>query len=100
MPSQTIKNEITSDIEIVTIKITICKNNFVVGMYKSSNLSETNFTTSLETITSKLSNKCEKLILMEYFNITTGNPNLSHSLDTVKLSLLNTDPTFFRIQIF
>lgn len=68
-------------------------------MYKSSNLSETNFTTSLETITTKLSNKCEKLIHMEYFNMTMGNPNLSHSLDTVKLSLLNTDPTFFRIQI-
>lgn len=52
LPSQTIKNETPSDIEILTT-------------------GETDFTTSPETITSKLSKKYEKLIVMRDFTITT-----------------------------
>ena len=94
MPRQAIKIEIASEIEILTIETTICKNDFIVGIYKSSSLSETDFTTNLETVTSKLSNEYENLILMEYFNKTTRNPNLSQYLDTFTLTLLSTYPVF------
>ena len=54
LPSPTIKIENRSDIEILTIELTIRKNKILVaGIYKPSNL-ETDFTTSLETIRSKL----------------------------------------------
>ena len=54
LPSRTIKIENRSDIEILTIELTIRKNKILVaGIYKPSNL-ETDFTTSLETIRSKL----------------------------------------------
>ena len=60
------------------------------------NLTETNFTTNLETIISKLSNNYEKLILVGDFNMTTSNPILSQFLDTIALSPLNIDPTCFK----
>ena len=97
MPSRTIKIENFPDIEILTIEITISKNKILVaGIYKPPNLSETNFTTNLETVISKLSNKYKKLILMRYFNMTTSNPFLSQCLDTFALSPLNIDPTCFK----
>ena len=78
LPSRTMKIENPPDIEILTIDITIHKNKFLVaGIYKPPNLRETNFTTNLETILSKLSNKYEKIILMGDFNMTTSNPILS-----------------------
>ena len=97
LPSPTIKIENPSDIEILTIEIAIRKNKIlVVGIYKPPNLSETDFTTNLETIISKLSNSYEKLVLMRDFNMTTSSPNLSQFLDTFALSPLNTDPTCFK----
>ena len=70
LPSQTIKIANRSDIAILTIEKKIRKNNILVaGIYKSSNLIETDFTTKLETIISKLSNKYEKLNLMGDFNV-------------------------------
>ena len=51
LPSQTLKIENPSDIEILTVKITIRKNKILVaGIYKPPNLSETDFATNLETI--------------------------------------------------
>ena len=97
LPSRPIKIENPSDIEILTIEVTIRKNKILVaGIYKPPNLSETDFTTNLETIISKLSNSYEKLILMGDFNITTNNPILSQFLDTFALSPLNNDPTCFK----
>ena len=97
LPSRPIKIENPSDIEILTIEITIRKNKILVaGIYKPPNLSEADFTTSLETIISKLSNSYEKLILMGDFNMTTSNPILSQFLDTFALSPLNNDPTCFK----
>ena len=97
LPSRTIKIDNLSDIEILTIEITIRKSKILVaGIYKPPNLSETDFTTSLETIISKLSNSYEKLILMGDFNMTTSNPILSQFLDTFALSPLNIDPTCFK----
>ena len=55
LPSWTVKNENIPDIEILTIEITIHKNKILAAeIYNPSNLNETNFTTSLETIRSKL----------------------------------------------
>ena len=55
LPSRTIKIENPSDIGILTIKIRIHKNKtLVAGIYKPTNLSETDFITNLETIVSKL----------------------------------------------
>ena len=86
LPSQTITTENHSDIDILTIEIAICKNKILfVGIYKPTNLSETDFTTNLETIISKLSNKYESI-----------NPILSQFLDTIALSSLNIDPTYFK----
>ena len=86
MPSRPIKIENPSDIEILTIEITIRKNKILVaGIYKPPNLSETDFTSSLEAIISNLSNIYEKLILMGYFNVTTSNPVLSQFFDTCAL---------------
>ena len=86
-PRWTVKIEYPSDIEILTIEITISKIKILVaGIHKPSSLSETDFTTNLETITSELSNKYEKLILMGAFNITTSNTVLSQFLDTFALS--------------
>ena len=52
----------------MTIEITIRKiKTLVAGIYKPLNIGENNFIASLETITSKLSNKYEKLILMRDF---------------------------------
>ena len=65
-------------------------------MYKPPNLSETNFTTSLESNIGKLLNNNKKSVLMEDFNMTTGNPSLSQFVDSFALSPLNTDPTCFR----
>ena len=96
LPIRTIKIENPSGIEILTIEITICKNKILVaGVYKPPNLSETDFTTSIETIIGKLSNSYEKLILMGEFNMTTSNPILSQFLDTFALSSLNMDSTCF-----
>ena len=54
LPSRPIKIENPSDIEILTIEITIRKNKILVaGIYKPPNLSETDFTTNLGTIISK-----------------------------------------------
>ena len=78
LPSHTIKIENPSDIEILTIEITIRRNKILVAeIYKPPNLSETNFTANLETIISKLSNNYQKLILVGDFNMTTSNPILS-----------------------
>ena len=97
LPSGTIKVENPSDIAILTTKITIRKNKILAaGIYKPPNLSETNFTTNLETIISKLSNHYEKLIFMGDFNMTTSNPILSQFLDTFALSTLNINPTCFQ----
>ena len=71
LPSRTIKIENPSDI---------------AGIYKPSNVTETDFTTNRETIISKLSNSYEKLILMGDFNMTTSNPILSQFFDTLALS--------------
>ena len=80
--SHTIKIENPSDIEILTIEITIHKNKILVaGIYKPPYLSKTDFTTNLEIIISKLSNKYEKLIHMGDFNMTTSNPILNQFLD-------------------
>ena len=65
-------------------------------MYKPSNLSETKFTTSLESIISKLSNKYEKLILMRDFDMIVSCPILSQFLETFALSSLNIDPACFK----
>ena len=65
-------------------------------MYKPSNLSETKFTTSLESIISKLSNKYEKLILMGDFDMIVSCPILSQLLETFALSSLNIDPACFK----
>ena len=74
LPSRTIKIENLSQIEILIIEITIHKNKILVaGIYKPPNLSETDFTTSLETIINKLSNSYEKLILMGDFNMISVN---------------------------
>ena len=97
LPSRTIKVVNPSDIEILTIKITICKNKvFVTEIYKRPNLIETDFTTSLETIISKLSKRYEKLILMGDFNMTISNPVLSLFLDTFALPTLNIDTDLFQ----
>ena len=94
MPSRTIKIENPSEIDILTIKITIRNNKILVaGIYKPPNLSETAFTFNLETIIRKLLNKYEKLILMGDFNMATSNPILSLLLDTFALSPLNVAPT-------
>ena len=86
MPSRTIKIENPSDTEILTIEITIRKNKILVsGIYKPPNLSETDFTNSLEIMITKLSNSYEKLILMRDFNMTTSNPIRSQFLDTFAL---------------
>ena len=62
------------DIKIMTIEITIRKNKILVaGIYKPPNLTETDFTTTLETIIIKLSTKYENLILMGDFNLTMSN---------------------------
>ena len=46
LPSLTMKTENPSDIEILTVEITIRKNKILVaGIYKPSKLSETDFTT-------------------------------------------------------
>ena len=96
LPCRTIKIENPSGIEILTIETTIRKNKiFVAGVYKPPNLSETDFTTNLETIISKLSNNYEKSFLMRDFNMTTSNPILSQLLDTFALSPLNICPTCF-----
>ena len=96
LPSRTIKIENLSDIEILTIEITKHKNrNLVAGICKPPNVSETDFTSILETIVNKLSNKYEKLILMGDFNMTTSNPILSQFLDTLALLPLNISPTCF-----
>ena len=72
-----------ADIDILTIEMTIHKNKILfTWIYKLPNLSETDFTTSLETMISRLSNIYEKLILMRDFNMTTSNPILSQFLDT------------------
>ena len=56
-----IKIENPSGIEIRTIETTIRKNKILVaGIYKPPNLSETDFTTNLETIINKLPNSYEK----------------------------------------
>ena len=68
LPSRIMKIENPLDIEILNIEITIRKNNL---------LFETDFTTSLETIISKLSNSYEKINLMGDFNMTMSNPILS-----------------------
>ena len=65
-------------------------------MYKPSNLSETKFTTSLESIISKLSNKYEKLILMGDFDMIVSCPILSQFLEKFALSSLNIDPACFK----
>ena len=81
MPSWTIIIENSSDIEILTKQITICKNKILVaGIYKLLNLGKTDFTTSLETVLSKLWSGYGKLILMVDFNMTTSNPILSQRL--------------------
>ena len=81
----------------MTMEITIRKIiTLVAGIYKPLNISENNFTASLETITSKISNKYEKLILMRDFKITTSNQILWQFLDTFALSPLNFDPTYFK----
>ena len=96
LSSRTIKIENPSDIEILTIEITIRKNKILVTeLYNPPSLSGTDFTTNLETISSKLSNKYEKLIIIGDFNMTTSNPILSQFLDTFVLSPLNIDPTCF-----
>ena len=77
------KMENPGDIDILTIEMTIRENKILfTWIYKLPNLSETDFTTSLETIISRLSNIYEKLILMRDFNMTTSNPILSQFLDT------------------
>ena len=69
---------------------------FVAGICKPPNFSETDLTTNLGTIISKLSNKYEKLIFMGDFNTTTSNPIQSQFLDTFALLLLNIDATCFK----
>ena len=97
MPKWTIRIEKPSDTEILTIEITIHKNKiFAAELYKPSNLSETEFSTNLETIISKLLNNYEKLILMGNFDMTTSNPILSQFLGTCALSPLNVDPNCFK----
>ena len=94
---RTIKIENSSDIIILTIETIIRKTKILVaGIYKPPNLSETDFTTSLETIISKLSNSYEKRIVMGDFNMTTSNPILSRFLDTFALSPLIIVPTCFK----
>ena len=94
LTSPTIKVGNLSAIDIRTIEITIRKNKILVGgIHKPPNLSETCFTTSLETIISKLSNSYERLILMGDFNMTMSNPILSQVLDMFVLLRLNIDPT-------
>ena len=62
LPTWTIRIENPSDIEILTIEVAMRKNKILVaGTYKLPNFSETDFTTNLETIISKLSSKYEKL---------------------------------------
>ena len=96
-PSRTIKIENPSDIEILTIEITIRKNKIsFAGIYKPPNLSENDFATSFETIINKIWNSYEKWILMGDFNMTTSNPFLSQFLETFALSTLNIDPTCFK----
>ena len=81
LPSWTIKIENAPGIEILIMEITICKNkNLVAGLLKPPNLSETDFTTSLETIISKLSNSYEKLILMGDFYMTTTAQKMKFSI--------------------
>ena len=86
LPSRAIKFEDPSDIELLTIEITIRKNRILVaGIYKPPNLNEIDLTTSIETIISKVSNSYEKLILIGDFNVTTNNPILSILLDSFAL---------------
>ena len=97
MPSRAIKIENPSDIVILTTEITIRKNKILFpGIYKPPNLIKINFTTSLETSISKLSNKYEKLILTGKFNMTTSNSILGQLLDNFALLHLNADPTCFK----
>ena len=81
----------------LTIEIITRKNEILIaGIYKPPNLSEINFTTSLETIISKLSKEYKKLILTKDFNMTTSNPILSQFLNTFALSPLNIYSTCFK----
>lgn len=86
LPRRATKIENLSDIEILTTERAISKNKILFpGIYKPLNLIKINFTTSPETIISKLSNKYEKLILMVDFNMTTRNSILGQSLDNFVL---------------
>ena len=79
------------------MEIKICKyKSLFAGIYKPPNLREADLTISLETIIIKLSNKCEKLILMGDFNMSTINTILSHFLDTLGLAPLNIHRTCFK----
>ena len=82
------KIENPSDIEILTIEITISKNTILVAeLYNPPDFSGTDFTTNPETSISKLSNKYKELNIGD-FNMTTSNPILSQFLDTFALSPL------------
>ena len=77
--------------------MTIRKNKILfTWIYELPNLSETDFTTSFETIISRLSNIYEILILMRDFDMTTNNPILSQFLYTFAPSPLNIDPNYFK----
>ena len=66
LPSRIIKIENPSDTEILTIEITMRKYKILVaGIYKPPNLSETDFTTYLETIISKYQISMKNLFLWE-----------------------------------
>ena len=78
-------------------------------MYKAPNLSETDLTTNLEAIISKLSNKYEKLILMGDFNMTITNQILSIARTCFKnsknpscidLLLTNFNPSLMKTNAF
>ena len=78
-------------IEIRTIETTIRKNKtLAAGIYKSLTLSETDFTTSLETIISKLLNKYKKINCYGGFQYDYEYELI---LDTFALSPLSTDST-------
>ena len=84
LPNRTIK------IDTLTIEIIIRKKKFLLREYKP-NLSEIDFSTSLESIISRLSNKYEKLIFMGDFNMTPSNPTQCHFLGIFVFSPLYID---------
>ena len=81
------KNPSCIDVLLINFKPSFMKTNVFKTVISDHSQNETHFTTSLETIIKKLSNKYKKLILTGDFNMNTSNPILSQFLDTCTFSI-------------